>query len=135
MSKPLAIVVDDDELLGEAYVQALQICGFTARHIIDSTQALTSISQGQPIVVVLDMQMPKLNGAQVLKSIRDHESTAGVKVIVATANHILLDDSIREMADLVLQKPVSMYQIMEFARRMLRLHETSELSGVGDDQA
>jgi hypothetical protein len=38
---------------------------------------------------------------------------------------MLLEESVREMAHLVLQKPVSLDQIMQFAKRMLILHEAS----------
>lgn len=120
-SQPLALVIDDDRSLGEAFVQALELSGFTARHIIDSTEALSNIIEQQPDVVMLDMQMPKMNGRQVLKAIRDNEKTAHVKVIVATANRFTVDTAVEEMADLVLQKPVSLDQIMQFATRMLKL--------------
>jgi len=126
MTKPLAYVVDDDRLLGEAYVHALQMCGFTAKHIQDSTKALPLITEEQPVVVLLDMQMPMLNGAQVLKALRENESTADIKVIVATANHLMLSEEVRAQANLVLQKPVSMDQIRQFATRMLTLHKASE---------
>jgi DNA-binding NtrC family response regulator len=121
MTKPLAFIIDDDKLLGEAFRQALEFCGFQAVHIIDSTLALPLIIERQPDVILLDMQMPKLNGAQLLRSIRNTESTQYTKVIVATANHLMLDDDVREMAQLTLQKPVNLQQIMEFAQRMLKL--------------
>ncbi len=122
-SKPLAFVIDDDKSLGEAFKQALELCGFNAEHIIDSTQALANIIEQQPDVIMLDMQMPKMNGAEVLHAIRNNDKTAQVKVIVATANRFTIDQSIEDMADLVLQKPVSLNQIMQFATRMLKLRE------------
>ncbi len=120
MTQPLAFVIDDDKSLGEAYTQALEICGFNTRHITDSTTALPLIIEHQPDVILLDMQMPRLNGAQVLQAIRDNEKTRHIKVIMASANHLMLDKNISDMANLILQKPVSMDQIMQFAQRMLK---------------
>ena len=126
MSQPLAFVIDDDKNLGEAYRQALELSGFTAKHLIDSSRALPIIIEEQPNVIMLDMQMPKMNGEQVLKAIRDNEKTAHIKVIIATANLLNVNNNIDEMADLVLQKPVSMSQIMMFAQRMLKKQDSTK---------
>lgn len=117
---PLAFVVDDDRSLSEAYAQALEMCGFRTRTIDDSTHALTMVLAYQPDLVMLDMQMPKVNGLEVLQSIRSHRGSAQTRVIVTTANRHMLNETVEELADLVLLKPVSLAQIRLFARRMLQ---------------
>ncbi|NJO82894.1 MAG: response regulator [Blastochloris sp.] len=123
MKQPLAFVIDDDVDLGKAFSQALEFSGFSTLQIIDSTQAMPLIILQQPDLVMLDMQMPRMNGREVLEAIRAHEATRHTKVIVATANSYITDETLNNMADLVLQKPVSLSQIMQFARRILTMRE------------
>jgi CheY-like chemotaxis protein len=120
MSKPLAFVIDDDKSLGEAYRTALELSGFEAQYISDSEQAMALISEKLPIVVMLDLQMPKVSGLDILRAIRADDRTRHIKVIVATANHFILQhENVDDIADLVLSKPVSLSQIRHFAARMI----------------
>ncbi len=130
MTQPHAFVVDDDENLGQAFKMALELCGFKVTQITDSTQALAQIIAHKPDVVLLDMQMPMLSGAEVLQTIRATPEVAHTKVIVASANHLMLDHAIQDMANLVLQKPVSLSQIIDFARRMVKSPPASNSSTV-----
>ena len=134
MTEPTVFVIDDDPLLGEAFVQALKLCGFDAEHIIDSTKALQRIIDEQPVFVVLDLQMPKMDGTQVLEAMRASGATAQTKVVVVTANRSMLTDAVREMAHLVLHKPVSLMQIREVATRMVAHHRASEDAETDPDQ-
>ncbi len=127
-TQPLAFVIDDDPQLGMLFAQVLTLSGFRARHIIDSTQALALISEQKPDVILLDMQMPKLNGVQVLHAIRADDEIAHITVIVASASHLMIDEQVRDMANLVLQKPVSLDQIRDFAQRMLTAQSNADSS-------
>lgn len=120
MTKPLAFVVDDNQSLGDIFTQCLELCGFTATYINDSTEVLPRMIAQQPDLVILDVQMPKMNGVEVLHAIRSDEKTAKTKVIIVTASSFMLDQSVGEQADLVLEKPVSLNQIMQLAERMLK---------------
>ena len=120
MTRPLAFVVDDDKHLGQAFCSALELSGFQAEYIGDSKQALSLIREKLPLLIILDVQMPSVSGLEILRTLRDDEKIRDIKVILATANnYILQQDHASELADLVLSKPLSVSQIMDFARRMI----------------
>jgi DNA-binding response OmpR family regulator len=56
------LVVDDDPRLREVLVLALLLNGYPVRDAADGSEALTLIETSHPSLVVLDMQMPVLDG-------------------------------------------------------------------------
>ncbi len=118
MRQPSAIVVDDDIGLATAFSIAMRHAGFIARPITDSTIALAEIEKERPDIVILDMNMPVVNGLDILQGIRNNPELVNMKVIMATASGtITQSELVEELADLVLLKPVSLSQITTFATR------------------
>src|SRR5262245_57974444 len=64
------LVVDDDPHIRQLLVFALQKAGLTAREAEDGEAALASIAAEPPDLVVLDINMPKLNGLEVCRQLR-----------------------------------------------------------------
>ncbi|MBI1255937.1 MAG: response regulator [Chloroflexi bacterium] len=120
--KPFALIVDDDRDLSEAFAMALSLVGFTTEIVNDSTQALKRIAEGKPDIVTLDMQMPRLSGAEVLRLIRADDQIKQVRVILITANErASATEEIERMADVILIKPIMFSQIKEIAARLVHL--------------
>ena len=117
--KPLALVVDDDEHLGKLLGMALELAGFEAEVIHDGQIVIERMTERIPILVSLDMQMPHVSGAEVLREIRADARFTDVKVMIVTANGRAAEETdVREMADVILIKPVTFTQIREFASRL-----------------
>ena len=75
----------------------------------DGEEAWSLIKQHRPSVVLLDVQMPRRTGLEVLAMIRSDPSLAGTKVILVTAKALKADVEvgITAGADLYLTKPFS----------------------------
>lgn len=117
--KPLALVVDDDEHLGKLLGMALELAGFEAEVIHDGQLVIERMTERMPALVSLDMQMPHISGAEVLRLIRADDRFTGVKVMIVTANGRAAEQTdVRELADVILIKPVTFSQIREFAARL-----------------
>src|SRR5438270_13080538 len=56
------LVVDDDPMLRDVLVLALLHEGYRVREAADASEALNLIEKSHPSLVLLDMQMPKLDG-------------------------------------------------------------------------
>lgn len=119
MSNPTAIVVDDDLNIGSIFKTALELSGFSVEHIQDSRRAFERIRAVQPILVTLDMQMPIVSGAELLRAIRADEQLVGTKVMLVTANsRVTQDEAVNQLADVILIKPVTLAQIRDLATRL-----------------
>lgn len=118
MPNVLAMVIDDDPDLNEAFSLALEHAGFEVERIRDSRIAVKRVAERLPAVITLDMNMPFVNGVDILHEIRQNPQLDNVKVIVITAAPQTVQDSDHELADIVLFKPVSLSQIMNMAKRL-----------------
>lgn len=118
--KPLrALVIDDDQALGQTFAAVLSRYGFTVDYLGDSTQALRVIEEQQPHLVTLDVNMPRMSGIDVLRALRANPATAHTKVMLVTANRVVtMDDEAYTLADLVVLKPVDVSQFLTFAKRI-----------------
>ena len=67
---PNVLVVDDDPHIRQLLVFALEKAGLTAREAEDGEAALASVEASPPDLVVLDINMPKLDGLEVCRRLR-----------------------------------------------------------------
>ena len=76
------LFVEDDALISRIYGQKLAEKGFEVAVATDGLEAMRLLPQFQPDLVVLDLLMPKMTGADVLKFIRERQDLKTVRVIV-----------------------------------------------------
>ena len=82
MGKGKILFVEDDALIARIYTQKLSDAGFEVDVAEDGLKAVARLTEFRPDLVVLDLLMPKLNGADVLKFIRGHPDLKSTRVIV-----------------------------------------------------
>src|SRR6266496_827859 len=82
------LVVDDDAMSRRVLAQLLSAAGYNCRVSNDGSEALETIHAHPPSLLLLDFDMPGLNGAEVLKQLRsdEHQSIAQVPTIMLTAH-------------------------------------------------
>lgn len=115
--RPYAMIVEDDQNLSHIFSVTLQP-DFETEVIADEISAIFRMSTVIPQLVVLDLNLPGLNGKTVLMDIRSDPRLEGIKVILCTADERLAD-TLREQADAVMIKPVSPTQLRLVASRFL----------------
>ncbi len=76
------LFVEDDALIARIYSQKLAEKGFDVAVAADGLEAMRQLPQFRPDLVVLDLLMPRMTGADVLKFIREHPDLKTVRVIV-----------------------------------------------------
>ncbi|MDD2823344.1 MAG: response regulator [Candidatus Daviesbacteria bacterium] len=64
------LIVEDDQFIREFYEELLIQEGYTVETAIDGEMALAKIKQGGWNVIMLDIMLPKLDGLQILKSLK-----------------------------------------------------------------
>lgn len=76
------LLVDDDPIIVQVYRGPLKNAGFEVEAAEDGLAAMRVLLQLRPDVVLLDVLMPKVDGAYVLKFIRSRPELQATKVIV-----------------------------------------------------
>jgi two-component system phosphate regulon response regulator PhoB len=79
------LVADDEVDVLNLVSQNLTAAGFAVTKAADGLEALEKVRRTQPALVVLDLNMPKMTGTDVLRALKSDERTAGVAVVMLTA--------------------------------------------------
>ena len=79
------VLVEDDRLLRKAAETALKRNGFQVFTVADGEEALRVTRAELPDLVVLDLILPKLQGFEVLRTLRDDPTTSSIPVIVVSS--------------------------------------------------
>ena len=117
---PNVLVVDDDEDVLASVERGLRLSGFQVQVAKDGAAALRSVRENPPDAVVLDMNMPVLDGAGVVTALRAMGNEVPVCVLSARNS---VDDRIAGLesgADDYLVKPFVLAELVARIRALLR---------------
>jgi DNA-binding response OmpR family regulator len=120
-AKPLAIVIEDDEYLGEIFSDVLRGVNLEVRLIKDGESAMPQLDRVTPAMIVLDLNLPKYSGANIFSFIRNEARLKDTWVIIATADAVQAADLNRmdQHNLLTLIKPFSVDQLEQLALRIM----------------
>ena len=116
------VVVDDEPEIVGVVCEVLEDEEIPAVPCEHGTTALCCIYQEQPTLVVLDVQMPGMDGIQIFQHMRAHPQTTATPVIFLTANSHLVSRRIpnyKEMNAELLPKPFDLDGFIEVVYRFL----------------
>lgn len=79
------LLVDDDLTLREMYDDRLKAEGFEIVQASNGEEAIAKAKETKPNIILLDVMMPKINGFDVLKELKEMPETKDIPVIILTA--------------------------------------------------
>lgn len=115
VSWPILLVEDDTELCA-ALVDILSAQGYRVRSAANGAEALRSVREVRPTLIVLDMMMPVMDGKAFLEHRATDPTLSQVPVVVLTAQ----TDRAASVADQVLEvlaKPVHLGRLFSLIRQ------------------
>jgi DNA-binding response OmpR family regulator len=98
------LIVDDDEDLRRMYRAAITLDGYQVDEAADGYDALVYIEQHSPDLIVLDVEMPRVDGLSVQKEIAANAFTRHIPIVIVTGSGASLKNV--SVAS-VLRKPVA----------------------------
>jgi CheY-like chemotaxis protein len=114
------LIVEDHPTMREAMRLVLEGEGFDIDEASDGQSALAMVRDDPPDLVFLDMNIPGPTGAEVLETLRSDASTAGVRVIVVTADGEEGRERVMSLgADEYFTKPFSPITLLQTVERVL----------------
>lgn len=118
---PLVLIVDDATDNREGYVQYLQFCGFRTVEASTGEEALSEARLRKPDVILLDMRLPRISGADVTRTLR--ASGFAATPIIALSASVFESDvaaATDSGCDLFLAKPCLPEVVVAEIRRLLQ---------------
>ena len=113
-----ALIVEDDQDLASIFAEALRGVGFEVEIMPDGKLARERlINDTAPFLILLDMHLPHVSGADLLSIIKEDEKFAKTTVIITTAD-ARMGDMYSNDVDFVLIKPISFVQLRDLTARL-----------------
>ncbi|HET7874873.1 MAG TPA: SpoIIE family protein phosphatase [Methylomirabilota bacterium] len=141
MTAPRILVVDDDADISTIISVTLRRAGYEVVTAADGMEAIEAIRRQPPDLVLLDVMMPRVDGFETLRRIREHGPSAQVPVIMLTAKAQLADKmkGFERGADDYVAKPFEPVEVLArvqiLLKRTAQARLTAPLMGVLGDWA
>jgi len=115
--KPFALLVEDDRDVAALFRHVLDMAGYRSESVYDGLEAMRRLSNSQPDVVLLDLQLPGMSGIDILQKMRADERMKTIPVVVITA-YAYYAKSLPIEPDLFLLKPVDIHDLSSLIQRL-----------------
>lgn len=120
MSNDVVLVVDDDARILTSVARGLRLSGFTVATASDGAAALQAMAACPPAAMVLDLNMPGLDGVQVVTALRSLGNDVPVCVLSARSEVGDRISALTAGADDYLTKPFHLGELVARLRALLR---------------
>ena len=126
------LIVDDQPELAQMMEDLLGAAGYDARSAGNGREALAGIQAEAPDLVLLDVNMPELDGFEVATMLKSDPATAAIPIIMVSANEgrgsrlVGLESG----AEDYLAKPVDPAELLAKIRNLLLLRQRSAHAGL-----
>lgn len=124
------VLVEDDELLGDLLLSGLTKAGFVVTLLRDGQQALEYFNGHVPDALLLDLQLPIVNGYEILEFLQKHpDRFAGLPILIISNSGQPVQLS-RALAlgvkDYVVKADLSVDEVIQKARQLVPVEQTDE---------
>ena len=89
------LVVDDEPDIVRVVVRIMEARDHTVRTAHDGFEALEKVREEPPDVIILDLNLPGMNGFEVCKRLRGDPATRAIPIVMMTAAYVSIDDARR----------------------------------------
>ncbi len=113
----VVLIVEDEEPIAQALAIIMEDFGFTPVVAAHGKQAMELLRQHQPALIITDLMMPHLTGAQLIAALRADAaySTTPIVIMSAASKQYMLEAG----ADAILSKPFDIRQVEDLLRRFV----------------
>ena len=119
MAGERVLVVEDNEKSMKLFRDVLQVTGYRTLEATTGAQAVELAAEHAPDLVLMDIRLPDIDGAEALGRLRADERTASIPVLALTAE-AMRGDRERFLAagfDDYISKPVNVVELLAAAQR------------------
>ena len=120
------LVVDDDKVLQQSVKQALEFHHFKVDVADNGKEAVGAVYRDKYDLVVMDVNMPEMDGLAALTEIKKHDSSIIVLILTAYSNVSDAVRAVKEGAFNYLEKPITTENLVALIKRALKARSMVE---------
>lgn len=114
------LVVEDHHDTSFMLCRLLKMEGYEVEHAIDGMVGYSTATSEHPDLIVTDVQMPRMNGIEMIKRIREADGFRQTPIIVMSAyGKRIIDDALKAGADDFVEKPIDFDKFLTAIRAKL----------------
>jgi DNA-binding response OmpR family regulator len=107
------LVVEDHHDTSFLLCRLLKMEGYEVEHAIDGMVGFSTANSEHPDLIVTDIQMPRMDGIEMIKRIRESRPISKTPIIVMSAyGKRLINDAIEAGADAFVEKPIDLDNLL-----------------------
>ena len=126
MAGELILIVEDNETNLRLVRKVLEFRGYRTLPARTGEEAIPLVREHRPDLILMDLQLPGMNGADALRCIRAEPQISGTPVLALTALALSQDqDRFGSEFDAYLTKPVDVNELCEQVRSFCDLRSTN----------
>lgn len=122
------LVVDDDKILQDSIKEALEFHNFVVDTADNGKEALNKVIKQKYDLVVMDVNMPEMDGITALTEIKRHDPSVIVIILTAFSNVSDAVKVVKEGAYNYLEKPISSENLIALIKRAIKARSLVETS-------
>ncbi|MES2822900.1 MAG: response regulator [Pseudomonadota bacterium] len=122
-ARPMALVVDDSLSTRRSLAQFVNDIGMDVRTAKDGFEAIEVLAEKMPSIILVDMEMPRMNGLEFTAHVRASEQTKHIPVIMITSRNTEKHRSLASAAgvDTYLNKPFSEEELLRHIQETVHI--------------
>ncbi len=129
--RPLITILHVDDNAANRYVvnRMLRNAGFSVVEAVTGEAALQSIAQARPDLIILDVQLPGINGFEIAHQLKTDPTTASIPILMLSASFVESKDKVQGLdsgADGYLVQPVEAIELIATISALLRMRQAEE---------
>ena len=115
------LIIEDNDKNMKLARDVLQAKGYKTLEAVTGEEGVKLAKENKPDLVLMDIQLPGINGIEAFRQIRGDENTKGIPVVALTASVTPTDRSAINAAgfDAFLGKPINLKEFVETVRRLV----------------
>jgi signal transduction histidine kinase len=125
----LVLNVNDNDAARYVITRMLEVSGFVVVEAVTGFDALEKIRKLNPSLVVLDINLPDLNGMEICRQVKANPETQSIKILHTSAVFIAAEAKVQSLnsgADGYLSSPFEQEELVATARSLLRLLDAEQ---------
>lgn len=129
VEQPLVLIADDESNAVMLLTRVLERDGFAVASARDGEEALDKARSLRPDLILMDVQMPKLNGFEVVRQLREESETSRIPIIFVTAAAREPSDvahGFKLGADDYIRKPYNYHELLARAHSKMQARRLEE---------